>query len=467
MKAFSMTIDGEAVATGETFGVINPATGEVFAYSPECKREHLDLAVEAANRAFASWKLNEAIRRKALKACSAILRANSDELAEIFTLEQGRPFQTTKEEIEGSAWWIDEVADTEIPFDLLEDSGSRRVEVRRKPLGVVGVITPWNYPVFLAMIKLAPALLVGNTMVLKPSPYTPLTTLRIGELLRDVLPAGVLNVVAGGDELGAWMTEHPGINMIAFTGSVATGQKVAQATGIGLKRRVLELGGNDAAIILPDVTPKDIAREIYDEAFGACGQVCIAIKRLYVHESIFDEMVEELRRIVEKTRVGDGMEKETDMGPINNLPQLERVTELVEDARQHGAKIITGGKRMPRPGYFFEPTLVANVSEGMRLVDEEQFGPVLPIMAYSDIDDAIERANRTEYGLGGSIWTNDIELGCQLAARLECGTAWVNQHKRLAPSIPFGGAKMSGDGTQFGQWGFDELCQLQVIHLAK
>ncbi len=263
------------------------------------------------------------------------------------------------------------------------------------------------------------------------------------------------------------MTNHSGIRMITFTGSVETGIKVAQTTASSLRRVVLELGGNDAAIVLPDIDPKQVAGKLYSAAFGNCGQICIAIKRLYVHESIFTEMVDELKKIAESVKLGDGMEADTDMGPINNLPQLERVIELTQDARQHGAEIVTGGERIERSGYFFPPTIVTNISEGIRLVDEEQFGPVLPVMSFANVNEVIERANRTDYGLGGSVWTNDLEQGVELAARLECGTAWVNQHMSFLPNIPFGGAKMSGNGVQNGLSGLDEFCQLQVISIAK
>ena len=304
MKKYNLTIDGKAVTTNKTFGVINPATEEVFAQAPDCSRDQLDLAVNAANRAFRSWRKDETARRQILKECAMVIRSHSEELAELFTREQGRMFQDTKGEVEWSAWWIDEVANMEIPCNLLEDNELNRVEIWRKPLGVVGAITPWNFPIILAVSKVAPALLVGNTMVLKPSPFTPLTTLRIGELLCDVLPPGVLNIISGGDELGAWMTNHSGIRMITFTGSIKTGIKVAQTTASSLRRVVLELGGNDAAIVLPDIDPKQVAGDLYNAAFGNCGQICFAIKRLYVHENIFTEMVDELRKLLKALNWG-------------------------------------------------------------------------------------------------------------------------------------------------------------------
>lgn len=467
MKQFFMTIDGQKVTTDKTFGVINPATEDVFAQAPDCSRKQLDLAIEAANKALKNWRKDDSDRRRLLKACATVIRSHAEGLAELLTREQGRTFQDTKGEMMGSAWWIEKVANMEIPYNLLLDDESTRVEIRRKPIGVVGAITPWNFPILLAISKIAPALLVGNTMVLKPSPYTPLTTLRVGELLCDILPPGVLNIVSGGDQMGAWITNHPGIHKVTFTGSVETGKKVAQATAPSLTRAILELGGNDAAIVLPDVDPKQVANKLYHAAFGAVGQICIAIKRLYVHESIVVEMIDELKKLAENVKLGDGMDPDTDMGPINNLPQLERVIELTQDAKQHGAKIVTGGERVDRSGYFFPPTIVTNVTEGVRLVDEEQFGPVLPVISFTDIDEVIERANNTDYGLGGSVWTNDLVRGAEIAARLECGTAGVNQRVQFRPNIPFGGAKMSGIGLQNGPLGLDELCQLQVISIAK
>jgi acyl-CoA reductase-like NAD-dependent aldehyde dehydrogenase len=467
MKKHYLIINGEKLETEKTFDVINPATGAVFAQAPDCSRSQLDLAVETANSAFQSWKFDEAARREALSACAGILRSSAGELGRILTAEQGKTFKQAKGEIEWAAWWVEEALSIDIPIDIVADNKDQRIELHRKPLGVIGAIMPWNYPIILSISKIAPALLVGNTVVLKPSPYTPLSSLRMGELFSAVLPPGVLNIISGGDELGAWMTSHSGIHKVTFTGSVATGKKVAQSTALRLNRATLELGGNDAAIVLPDIDPKQIARKIFDRAFSQNGQACIAIKRLYVHESIYDEMVDELKELAEKEILGDGLDPGVNMGPINNLAQLKRVIELTEDAKKHGGNIVIGGKRLDHPGYFFPPTIVTNVTEGVRLVDEEQFGPVLPIIPFSDIDDVITRANATDFGLGGSVWTNDLDLGKELAARLECGSAAVNHHTDFEPKIPFGGSKLSGYGIQNGVWGLDELCQLQVISVSK
>ena len=467
MNKFYLVIGGKKITAEKIFDVINPATGLAFAKAPDCSRDQLDLAVEAANKAYQSWKIDETTRRNALSECAEVLRSHAAELAEIFTQEQGKTLQQTKEEINWAAWWIDEILSLEIPVDLVFEDDTERHELHRRPLGVIGAISPWNFPIVLSIAKIAPALLVGNTMVLKPSPYTPLTTLRMGELFSEVLPPGVLNIISGGDDLGSWMTSHPGIHKVSFTGSVATGIKVARSTASNLRRVTLELGGNDAAIVLADSDPTEIAAEIFKRAFDQNGQACIAIKRLYVQEDIYDEMVDELKKQAENTVLGDGLDPEVNMGPINNLMQLERVIELTEDAKEHGAKIVTGGRRLNRPGYFFPPTIVTNISDGVRLVDEEQFGPVLPVIPFSDVDEVIARANATAFGLGGSVWTKDLERGIDLAARLECGNAGVNQHTGFHPKVPFGGAKQSGQGIQNGLYGLDDLCQLQVISILK
>jgi acyl-CoA reductase-like NAD-dependent aldehyde dehydrogenase len=462
-----MTIGGKEIAPERTFGVTSPATGSVFAEAPDCTAAQLDAAMTAAAEALQSWRKDEAERRKVLTDCAAAIDAHADEVARIETLEQGKPLKDSLGELQGAAYWFREFATFPIPRDVLRDDEYGRVEVHRKPLGVVGMITPWNFPVFLAAMKVAPALLAGNTVVLKPSPYTPLSTLRLGEVLREVLPPGVLNVVSGGDELGAAITAHPTTRKISFTGSIATGKKVAAAAALDLKRVVLELGGNDPAIVLDDVDPKRVAEKLFWGAFGNVGQVCIAVKRLYVHERVYPALVQEITNIAKSVRVGDGLDPTTQLGPLNNKPQLERVTELVEDARRSGATIVTGGERLNRPGYFYAHTVVTDIAEGTRLVDEEQFGPALPIMPFSDLDDVLERANKTHYGLGASVWTSDLAKGADVAAQLECGTAWVNKHGGVNPSVPFGGSKWSGIGYENGTRGLEAFCDLQVIELAR
>ena len=395
------------------------------------------------------------------------LDAGADELAAILTREQGKPLAKAAGEIKSAAKWFRYTAKLEIPVEVALDNDRVRVEVRRRPHGVVAAITPWNYPVSLAIWKVAPALLAGNTVVLKPSPFTPLATLKMGELLRDLVPAGVLNVISGGDELGAWMTTHPAVRKISFTGSVATGKLVATAAAPDLKRVTLELGGNDPAIVLDDAEPDAVAKRLFWGAFENCGQVCSAIKRVYVPEARYDAFLDALGAAAARATVGEGTDESSQIGPINNQPQFDRVTELVEDARAHGARIVTGGERIGVRGYFYAPTIVGDVGEGTRLVDEEQFGPALPVVPYTDLDDAVAQANATHFGLSGSVWSADVERATEVAGRLECGTAWVNQHLNVLPHAPFGGAKWSGIGVENGPWGLLGFTEIQTVNVAK
>ncbi|HVR30039.1 MAG TPA: aldehyde dehydrogenase family protein [Thermoanaerobaculia bacterium] len=462
-----MTIDGRAASIAGTFGVVNPSTGEVFSEAPECTRQQLDDAMSSALGAYRSWSRDEALRRDALQRCAEAFKANAELIAPILTCEQGKPLAQAMAEIYGAAAWFEYTAGLEIPVEVLQDTDTSRIEVRRRPLGVVAAITPWNYPLILAVWKIAPALLAGNTVVIKPSPYTPLSTLKAGEVLRDVLPPGVVNVVAGGDDLGAWMTSHPVPRKISFTGSVATGKKVAQAAAPDLKRLTLELGGNDAAIVMPGTEIDRVAKDLFWGAFANSGQVCSAIKRLYVHEQQAPQMIDALKKLAQSVKMGDGFDEGVELGPINNRPQLERVIELVEDARDAGAVVHAGGHPRDGGGYFFEPTILSGVAEGVRIVDEEQFGPALPVLTYSDLDEAVGRANATTFGLSGSVWSSDPDAAAELAGRLECGTAWVNQHLAITPFTPFGGAKWSGLGVENGPWGLLGFTEIQTVNVKR
>ena len=395
------------------------------------------------------------------------LLASAGELAPILTAEQGKPLGDANIEVFAAAIWCQYFANLETPPQVIQDDAEARVEVVRRPVGVVAAITPWNFPLTLAFWKIAPALLAGNTLVLKPSPFTPLTTLKVAEILRDTMPPGVLNVVSGGDQLGAWMTGHPVPRKVSFTGSIETGKKVAQSAAPDLKRVTLELGGNDPAIVLDDADPAVVSKAIFAGAFNNNGQVCSAIKRVYVPEALYDDVVEGLAAQASAIKVGDGTEADTKLGPINNAPQYERVKELVSDALFHGARAATGGSAMDRPGYFFEPTILAGLSDGTRIVDEEQFGPALPVISYRDVDDVVERANATHFGLSGSVWSSDSDRAAEVAGRLECGTAWVNTHLALSPQQPFGGFKWSGVGVENGPWGLAEFTEIQVVHRSK
>jgi len=468
MSDFTLTIDGRAVAGDTHFDVLNPATEEVFARAPECTPEQLDLAVAAAGRAFPAWSaLSLDERRGVLLEMAKRVDEHHDELAEILQKEQGKSLENAHFEVGGAAMWLRLSASLELPVEVLEESDEQRIEAHYKPLGVVGAITPWNFPLLLSIWKVGPALVAGNTMVLKPSPYTPLTCLHFGEVVRDVVPAGVLNVVSGGDGLGKLITDHPDVQKISFTGSGPTGKKVMASAAGNLKRVTLELGGNDPAIVLPDVDPAAVARPLFQAAFMNSGQVCGALKRLYVHEDVHDALCAALVEEAGKVTVGNGAEEGVDLGPVQNEMQYRRVCELAEDAKATGGRFLVGGEPLPGPGYFFPVTLVAGLSDGSRLVDEEPFGPILPVIAYRDVDDAVARANASPFGLGGSVWTADVERGAELAARLECGSAWVNQHFQLSPTMPFGGVKESGMGCENGTEGLKEFTARQVIYIPK
>jgi len=340
------------------------------------------------------------------------------------------------------------------------------VELHRRPLGVVGAIIPWNFPVLIVAFKLPFALLDGNTLVIKPAPTTPLSTLRLGQLMAGIFPAGVVNIVTDQNDLGGQLTAHPGIAKISFTGSTGTGRKVMASAAASIKRLTLELGGNDAAIVLADADPVKVAPGIFNGAFMNAGQICLAIKRVYAHSDIYDALCAELARLAEEAVVDDGLKQGAQIGPLQNKAQYEKVRALIESGRAEGT-IIAGGELLDRPGYFVRPTIVRDISDGARLVDEEQFGPVLPIIRFDDPEDAIARANASDMGLGGSIWSADRQKAHDLATRMEAGTVWINKHLDFGPTMPFGGAKQSGLGVEFAQEGLYEFTQVHVINEAK
>jgi acyl-CoA reductase-like NAD-dependent aldehyde dehydrogenase len=465
---FSLLIDGKLCASAEQLDVIDPAHGTVFARCPAAGRAELDAAVAAAKRAFATWKDTTYEQRATLiKKLSQALRDHQTELAELLTREQGKPLAQSVAEIDRGAAQSNGMVGIKIPVETLVENEQQHIELRYRPLGVVGIITPWNAPVNLALGPLVSALYTGNTVVLKPSPYTPLTTLKLGELLKDIFPAGVVNVLAGGDQLGQWMTEHKDIDKISFTGSVATGKKVLASAAATLKRVTLELGGNDPAIIMDDVDPKAIAKKVFFASFVNSGQVCMAIKRIYAHEKIYDALCAALVAEAKKAVVGNGLDPKTELGPIQNKMQYDKVVGIIEDTKRRGGKFLIGGEIPKSPGYFLPPTLVTDVPEDSRLVREEQFGPIVPILKFKDLDDALRRANDTRYGLSGSVWTNDVKRGAEIAAQLEVGTAWVNQHRATSAFVPFGGAKESGLGRQYSALGLKGYMEPEVISVAK
>ena len=467
MSQFAMTINGAEVATAATFPVEDPATNEVIAHAPECTDVQMDQAMWAAEEAHNLWRQDRKLRQAALEQLATATEARLEELAATITSEEGKPLGEARSELGDAVNDLRYFASLDLDDEIIRDDQRTAVRVVRRPFGPVAAITPWNFPLGTAVAKIAPALAAGCTMVLKPSPYTPLSCLLFGEVSREVLPPGVLNVISGGNDLGVKMTEHPVPRMVSFTGSVATGKKIATTVAPDLKRVTLELGGNDPAIVLEDFDVESTADGLFANAFSNCGQVCVAIKRVYVPRSRHDELVAALAARVEAAKLGDGHDAGTDIGPLCNEMQFQRVGELVRDATEHGGEVVTGGRQSDRPGYFFEPTLVIGLSDGTRLVDEEQFGPALPIVSYDDLDDALARANATHFGLGASIWTNDPDRGARIARDVDAGTVWVNTHQSAVPGQPFGGLKWSGIGVEGGPWGLIGFTELQAIHVAR
>ena len=473
MNTVPMVIDGQPVTTEVTLGVINPATGEVFARVPAGTAAHVDAAVAAAQAAFPAWRdTPDAERQRLLHALGDALQAQMPELMQLVTKESGKPLNGLEGigagmEVGGAIAWTHVTADLSLPVEMVQDNEVARVEVHRVPLGVVGSITPWNWPLLIAIWHVIPALRAGNTVVIKPSEFTPLATLRFVELASGILPKGVLNIVTGGSEVGAAMTAHPGIAKIVFTGSTETGRRIMQGAAGNLKRLTLELGGNDAGIVLPDVDVDAIAPKLFAACFHNSGQTCACLKRLYVHESIYDAVCNALAERAQQTVLGDGLDAATQLGPVQNAAQLAKVEAFAEAARHDGGRFLCGGRRRPGPGYFYEPTVVAGLTDGSRLVDEEPFGPIVPVIAYRDLDEVIARANANPQGLGGSVWSADVQRATAIALRLECGTVWVNEHGAIQPDAPFGGIKQSGIGVEFGAHGLAEYTAIRTVKVMK
>ncbi len=461
-----LLIDGKPTDAEAYEPVIDPADGSVIAEAPLADLEQLDAAVASAHNGFAAWSADRPARNAAMLAAADVIAGARDELVELVTAENGEPIATSGWEVDSLVNFLRYQTGLEPLVQVLRDDEQARVEVHHRPMGVVGAIVPWNAPVYVAGIKLAPALAAGNTVVLKPSPFTPLSALRIGELMAEALPPGVVNVVNGGADVGAAMTGHPGIRAITLTGSTATGKAVAQGAAAHLKRVTLELGGNDPAVLLDDFDVDAQGPALFWAAMRSTGQACVAVKRVYAPRAVAGRLVELFTELARTAVVGNGRDPATQLGPLTTEPQLRRVTELVEDARSTGARITAGGARMDGPGYFYAPTVVTDVSDGSRIVDEEQFGPVVPVVAYDDEDDAVRRANAGDYGLGASVWSADVERAARLLPRLEAGAVWVNAHRvTLGAPQPSHGWKHSGVGTEKGMWGLLSFTELQVQYV--
>jgi acyl-CoA reductase-like NAD-dependent aldehyde dehydrogenase len=465
---FDMTIGGMRIASEEYSPIRNPSTGDIVGHAAVGDKGHLNAAISAASGAFQEWR--ESSQRTRQQACRAIAKVcleHAVELSRLLTLEQGKPLKGLGSEFElaGCVAWANATADLSLSTKLLQDNELGRVEMQRVPIGVVGSITPWNWPLLIAIWHLVPAIRAGNTVIIKPSPFTPLSTLRLVQLINESLPPGIVNVIAGDDSLGAALSEHPVVRKMVFTGSTATGRKIMRSAANSLKRITLELGGNDAGIVLADADPHSIAERLFWSSFINNGQTCGALKRLYVHDSIYSAVCNALVDVAHSVKMGDGMDHANVLGPIQNERQFQRIVDLVNEARASGAAILTGGHPMGR-GYFYPVTLVANITEGTRLVDEEQFGPALPIIRYSDLEDAIQRANGTDFGLDASVWGSDRATAEAVADKLEAGTVWINKHAEIAPHIPMGGIKSSGIGVEFGEEGLAAYTTIKTINAA-
>ena len=441
MADYKNLIDGEMVDNGEWLEVLNPANEQVVGRVPACGKDELDRAVAAARRAFKDWKkTSREERQKVVQGIAAAIKENADELFRLLTSEQGKPHAQAQQEIYGAAGLAAAQSTLTLDDVVNQDDDTRLSRTRRVPVGVVGGIVPWNFPVMMAIQKIVPALVAGCTIVLKPSPFTPLTTLRIAELIKDVVPAGTVNIITGEDSLGPMITEHPDIDKITFTGSTATGKKIMEGASGDLKRITLELGGNDASIVLPDADVEKVAEQLFWSSFSNAGQVCIAAKRVYIHKDIYDDLSKAIAEYAKTVVVGDGSQQGTGVGPIQNKKQYERVLELIQDAKDNGYKFLTGGDKDPSgTGYYVPITILDNPPEDARIVAEEQFGPVMPLLKFDSIDEVIERANNSEYGLAGAVWTKDTDKGVEIAEQLETGTVWINEFMHLSPFSPFGG----------------------------
>jgi acyl-CoA reductase-like NAD-dependent aldehyde dehydrogenase len=470
MSTWQMMIGGKSVPATDTFDVIDPFDESLVGRCPQATDAHVDEAVGAAKTALPGWSAErDAVRAERLMEIASLIEKHHAELASLVTREQGKPQSGpgANFEVGGAVAWTRATAALSLPDEVIQEDASAKITLTRKPVGVVASITPWNWPLLIATWHMMPAVRVGCTVVIKPSPFTPLSTLRLVELMNQVLPPGVVNVVTGSADVGARLSDHPGVQKVVFTGSIATGRKIMASASRSLKRVTLELGGNDAGIVLPGTRIEPLLEKLFWGCFINAGQTCAALKRLYVHESQYDEVVARLADYVSKMPVGNGLEAGTLIGPVSNRMQLQKVEDLVRDAKARGARIVTGGKKSSDRGFVYPLTVIADATDEMRVVAEEQFGPVIPVIRYRTVEEAIRRANALEVGLGGSIWGNDTEVAAGYASQLECGTAWVNQHGALHPMAPFGGVKSSGIGVEFNVDGLKEYTTTQVVNVAR
>jgi acyl-CoA reductase-like NAD-dependent aldehyde dehydrogenase len=460
-------LDSITVPASEGRAIPDAATRETIGCAPIHSTADLDAAIAAARTAQPAWNaLGHAERTRILNEIADDLDANAEELAQLLSREQGKPLNgpNARFEVGACGIWTRVAANTPLEPEIVFEDGPARAELHYDALGVVGAIGPWNWPMMITVWQIAPSLRMGNTVVVKPSEYTPLSVLALVEVFNRHLPSGVLTAISGDREVGAAIAGHAGLDKVMFTGSTATGRRIVEASANSLARLTLELGGNDAGIVLPGTDVAAIADDLFWGCFINTGQTCAALKRLYVHDSVYDEVVDTLARMADAMPMGNGLDEANVLGPLQNEKQFDIVSRLVEDARSRGARVVTGGVAAPELGpLFYRATVVADIDDGAALVDEEQFGPAIPVIRYSDVDDAVRRANDSSQGLGASVWSDDPDAAFEVARRIQAGTVWINKHGAIHPAIPFGGTKQSGYGHEFGVHGLKAVGFPRVI----
>ncbi|MCT2043600.1 aldehyde dehydrogenase family protein [Pseudoclavibacter alba] len=451
--------------------VFDPATGELIGKAPVANEADLEDAIARAQAAQKAWAAKPVVERNELlvKAAEAI-EAAAEPLAEILSREQGKPLNgpNARFEVGGCAGWFRANASFALEPETIVDDETQRSVMVYDPIGVVGAISPWNWPMMISVWQWAPSLKMGNTVVAKPASSTTLSVLALGHVVNSVLLEDLLIVVPASGRIASKLASDERIGKVMFTGSTEVGKTIAREAAGSVARVTLELGGNDAGIVLDDADPAKIAEGVFWGAFINTGQTCAALKRLYVPASIYDEVVDAVAKVAESTPMGVGLDEQNVLGPLQNKEQYEIVADLVEKARSAGARIVVGGNPDPeQPGFFYPSTIVADIENDNPLVAEEQFGPVLPIVKYDSLDQAIEWANALDVALGSSVWSSNEERALEVASRLVAGTTWINSHGTLHPAVPFGGAKQSGYGVEFGVDGLKHVAQPHVITVTK
>jgi betaine-aldehyde dehydrogenase len=472
-----MRIGGEEVASPDEqwIDVKNPATGELIDRVPRGTADDIASAVDAAGAAFESWR-KHGMRERGMILFHAAekVREQHKDLARLLTMEQGKPLREAVDEVRGYANILEFYAgiSAQSSGEAIRLGTAGDCLVVREPLGVCGAIIPWNMPVLILGWKVGPALLAGNTIVIKPASTTPLTTLRLTKILDDAgLPHGTLNVVTGsGDVAGEALVSHPDVKKISFTGNCVTGARIRKLAATHVKDLVLELGGSDPMIVMDDADVDKAVEGAVRGRFYNAGQTCTAVKRVYIHEKISGTFVQKLQSRISELNVGNGLGPKTDMGPLNNADQRDRVVQLVDMTRERGdGTIVTGGTvlrgKAYEPGYFYHPTLVTDVAPDSCLVMEELFGPVLPLMVVPDLDAAIVAANATRYGLGASVWTKNLHTARRVFDEVQAGIIWVNRHLTVPPEVPFGGMQESGIGRENGYHAIDQYSRTKALFL--